>query len=52
MDIQMLAVTVSSLPTGDQAHSTHNARAMLPAETFEKRESLLSHSLAKPRYEA
>jgi hypothetical protein len=33
-----------------QAHSTHNARAMLPAETFETRESLLSLSLEKPRY--
>jgi len=46
----VLTVTVYSLPIGHQAHSTRNARAMLPAETFETRESLLSLSLAKPRY--
>jgi len=45
-----MTVTVFSLPIGHQAHSTHNAQAMLPAETFETRESLLSLSLAKPRY--
>ena len=46
----VVTVTVFSLPMGHQAHSTSNARAMLPAETFETRESLLSLSLAKPRY--
>ena len=46
----VVTVTVFSLPVGHQAHSTCNAWATLPAETFETRESLFSLSLAKPRY--
>jgi len=45
-----VTVPVFSLPIDNQAHSTHNAWAMLPAETFETREGLLSLSLEKPRY--
>jgi hypothetical protein len=51
MDIQVLwLLQFSHCLIGHQAHSTRTPQAMLPAETSETRGSLLSLSLAKPRY--